>query len=269
MIEDWRKRIDQIDSQILKLLNQRADYAVKLGKEKIDRGLRIRVPKREREVLKCLEAQNPGPLSRAAVRRIFKAIIAESRRLEAREAEIKHIAFQGELGAYGHQAIFQRLGHRAKGLPCRTFKEVFRKVESGKAEMGVVPIENSITGSIKETQALLKKHKLAIAGEIPLRVKHCLLGNKGSSLKAIKHVYSHPQALKQCAKFLTQLKAQTHAFYDTAGAAKWVKESQRKDAAAVAGVMAAELYDLVILKRGIESSKKNMTRFLIIARPAP
>jgi len=261
VIEGWRKKIEKIDSQILKLLNRRADCAIKLGQEKTRLGLPIRAPKRERELLKRLEAQNPGPLDHTAVRRIFKAIIAESRRLEARKTKI---AFQGELGAYSHQAICKKLGRRAEVSPCRTFKEVFRKVESGKAEMGVVPIENSITGKIKETQSLFKKHKLRMAGEISLRVRHCLLGNKGSSLKDIKHVYSHPQALKQCAEFLAKLKAQTHAFYDTAGAAKWVKQSKRKDVAAIAGKMAAKEYELRILKEGIESSKDNRTRFLII-----
>ena len=265
MIEDWRRKIDQIDAQILKLLNRRTRCAIALGQEKKRRGLPIRVPKRERELLKRLAAKNSGPLDHVAVRRIFKVIIAESRRLEARKASKSiRVAFQGELGAYSHQAICKRFGRRAEVWPCRTFKELFQKVKSGKTDAGVVPIENSTTGKIKETQELLKKHKLRIAGEISLRVRHCLLAHKGSALEHIKHVYTHPQALKQCVQFLTQLKAQTHAFYDTAGAAKWVKESKRKDAAAIAGKMAAEVYHLAVLKEGIESSKENRTRFLIV-----
>src|SRR4030067_537771 len=134
------------------------------------------------------------------------------------------VAFQGERGAYSHEAILAHLGQDHEVIPSPTFKEVFECTASGKADCGFLPIENSLTGSIGEVYDLLSDYCLNITGEAFLQIQHALLGLPGSQLDQIEHIYSHPQALWQCEEFLVTLNAQRHVFYDTAGAAKWVAE---------------------------------------------
>ncbi len=177
----------------------------------------------------------------------------------------KRIAFQGEPGAYGEEAIERYFGPSPQTVPCRTFAEVFARLSQGEAEAAVIPIENSITGVIAEVQELLAKQPVRILDSVSLRIEHCLLGNPGSSLEAIRHVYSHPQALMQCRDFLEQLGVQVHAFYDTAGAAKQIQAVGDLDRAAIAGERVARLYGLIILREGISSQPDNTTRFLVIA----
>jgi prephenate dehydratase len=152
-------------------------------------------------------------------------------------------------------------------LPLRTFEEVFRCVSSKKAAYGIVPIENSLFGSIHRNYDLLQRSDLRIAGEIKLRIVHALIVNHGVALKDVKYIYSHPQALGQCEAFLRTLKGrEVVPDYDTAGAVKRLKEERRADAAAIAGREAAAVYAMKILKSGIESDHQNFTRFLILSR---
>ncbi len=176
------------------------------------------------------------------------------------------IAFQGERGAYSHEAILSHLGEDHDVLPSRTFKDVFERTTSGEAECGFLPLENSLTGSIHEVYDLLLEYPLFIIGEAFLKIEHALLGLPGSRMEQIEHIYSHPQALWQCETFLETLRAQRHAFYDTAGAARWVAEQKDPRNAAIAGRLTARLYGLVVLKESIATSKENTTRFIAIAR---
>ncbi|MFQ5795927.1 MAG: prephenate dehydratase [Candidatus Bipolaricaulia bacterium] len=176
------------------------------------------------------------------------------------------IAFQGERGAYSEQAIFKHFGEECEAVPCHELEDVFRRVVRGEVDAGVVPIENSLAGSINKTYDLFLDHDLKIIGEIYLRIHHSLLGNRDSSLAGIRHVYSHPQALAQCEDFLRKLGVEPHPTYDTAGAAKWVRESGRRDAAAIASVIAAQEYGLVVLVEGVETLENNATRFLVISQ---
>lgn len=177
------------------------------------------------------------------------------------------IAFQGEPGAYGHEAALTCSPSGVEIVPCRTFRDVFRAVEEGKAEAGILPIENSLTGSVHEVYDLLLEFPLEIVGEVYQPVAHRLLGVPGARLRDVRDVYSHPQALGQCLRFLEGLGAELHAFYDTAGAAKWVAEQGDPSKAAVAGPLAAELYALEVLREGIADDEQNTTRFLTIALP--
>ncbi len=181
------------------------------------------------------------------------------------------VAFQGELGAYGEAAIAQHFGSDYEPVPCRTFREVLDSVRNGIADYGVLPIENSTTGAIEESQALLQgfSKEFSICGEILCRVRHCLLGVSGSSLKGIRRVYSHLQALAQCQEFLDKLGVELVPFYDTAGAAKFIAEQSAPTLAAVASRQAAARYGLVILREGIESNPQNTTRFVVFRKALP
>jgi len=175
------------------------------------------------------------------------------------------VAFQGEIGAYSHEAILLHYGTAAQPLPCRSFAAVFEQVSSGQADQGLVPIENSLTGSIYPVYVLLARQPLVIIAEVLLPIEHALLGLPGSTLAQIRRVYSHPQALGQCERFLQKLPLETLAYYDTAGAARWVAQAGDPANAAIAGHVAAERYGLEILASGIATSPSNTTRFFLLA----
>ena len=177
------------------------------------------------------------------------------------------IAFQGEHGAFSEQAAYACGPKSLRTVPCKTFPEVFRAVERTSVQYGIIPIENSLFGSIHQNYDLLQKFNLFIVGEIKLRVVHTLLVHPSVSMKQVRFIYSHPQALGQCERFLSRLKnIEVVAVYDTAGAAKMIKEQHRTDAAAIASREAARVYGLKILYSGIENDHQNFTRFLILAK---
>jgi prephenate dehydratase/chorismate mutase/prephenate dehydratase len=177
-----------------------------------------------------------------------------------------NVAFQGEPGAYSHEAAQGYFGPDAQISPCRTFREVFEAIEVGGADAGLLPIENSLTGSIHEVYDLLREYPHSIVGEVFLSVEHRLLGPPGAALGSVERVYSHPQALWQCERFLSELNAETHAFYDTAGAAKWVSQQDDPRYAAIAGRLAAQLYGLETLREYIATYDHNTTRFIVVRR---
>jgi prephenate dehydratase len=177
------------------------------------------------------------------------------------------IAFQGEPGAYSEQAAYGYLG-QVETLPCESFEAVFAAVTSGEAESGLIPIENSLAGSIHQNYDLLLRHDLHIVGEYFLRVRHCLIALPGVEKGEIRKVISHPQALGQCAGYLRGLGVKTEPVYDTAGSVKILKASGERTMAAIASKRAAEIYEMEILEEGIEDNLENYTRFLAIA-PQP
>ncbi len=179
------------------------------------------------------------------------------------------IAFQGEIGAYSEEAAHV-LYEGASLMPCSTFAAVFKAVESGEADRGVIPIENSLFGSIHVNYDLMRAHTLRIVGEVHLRVRHYLLALQGVTPDQVRQVFSHPQALGQCETYLqTELPgAEAVPAYDTAGAARMIAREGRRAAAAIASRKAAEEYGLAVLAEGIESNHQNYTRFLSLARPA-
>jgi arogenate/prephenate dehydratase len=179
------------------------------------------------------------------------------------------IAFQGEPGAYSEAAALTYLPG-ATVLPCPSFEEVFAAVANGGATHGILPMENSIGGSIHRNYDLLVEHELPIIGEVELRVDHCLLARPGTSLEEVRVVYSHPQALAQVEQFLSELRGvEVVAVYDTAGAAKMVRDGGRGDAAAVASRRAGEVFGLTVLRESIQDFADNITRFCVIAKTAP
>ena len=176
------------------------------------------------------------------------------------------IGFQGEHGAYSEEAIYKHFGREVRTVPTVSIHEVFNLTEAGGVDLGVVPVENSIEGSVNETYDMLMSSNLTVVGEVVLRVVHCLIALRGAELKGIKLVYSHPQALAQCRNFVESLGAEPRVTYDTAGSVKMIKERRLAGAAAIAGERAAAIYGLKVLKKGIEDYPTNSTRFLIVSR---
>lgn len=178
------------------------------------------------------------------------------------------IAFQGEKGAFSEDAAYKFWGPGIQPVPCQSFKDVFESVKAGSCSHGIIPLENSFTGSIHQNVDLLLEYELYVIGEITLRIRHNLLTVKKMHSKDIQKVISHPQALEQCSKYLESLQAEITPVYDTAGSAKILSETQDLTMASVASERAAESYGLVIHKKGIENNHQNYTRFLIIAPKA-
>ncbi len=174
------------------------------------------------------------------------------------------IAFQVENGAYSEEAARKFFGLETETKPCRSLRQVFNSVEQRHVDFGIVPAENSIEGSVNQTYDLLLRSPLKICGEVKIRISHCLLALPGTEPKNLKVVYSHPQALAQCAQFLEALGVEAEPSYDTAGSAKMIQERQLHGAGAIASDRAAETYNLAILQRNIGDYPENFTRFFII-----
>jgi len=177
------------------------------------------------------------------------------------------VAFQGEPGAYSEEAS---MGYfvAPETVPCETFEEIFTSVSSGKCEFGLIPIENSLAGSIHQNYDLLLQNQLYIVGETFLRVRHCLIGFPGVTKLEIRKVFSHPQALSQCAGYLRSMGVKSEPTYDTAGSVKLLKALGDHTFAAIASHKAAEIHGMQIIQEGIEDNPENYTRFLAIAPSA-
>jgi prephenate dehydratase len=178
---------------------------------------------------------------------------------------VQKVAFQGEPGAYGEIATLSYFP-KAEPLPAKSFQNVFEKLESGTVDFAVIPIENSIEGSVNETYDLLLNTNMVVCGEIYQQIRHCLIINPGVDSSKIRSVYSHPQALAQCRAYLQNKNLKPIPTYDTAGAVKMIKENRMKGAAAIASERAANLYGMEILEEGIEDKKNNYTRFFVLSK---
>ncbi len=185
---------------------------------------------------------------------------------DAREHGHKPIAaFQGELGAFSHAAAKRLLGENAGVLPCPHFKTVFEALQSGSSTHAVLPIENTLHGSVHENYDLLLEYELPIIGETSIRISHQLIAMPGTRFRDIERVFSHPVALNQCLSFFQQHpQIEKTPYYDTAGSVKMLRDKQIAGSAAIASEAAAGIYGGVILKRNIEDDRKNFTRFFLL-----
>jgi len=176
------------------------------------------------------------------------------------------VAFQGEVGAYSESAIYEFFGPTAQPIPCKRFSDVFKSVENDEVDFGIVPIENSIEGSVTQVYDLFLEYDLKVCGEVVLKIVHCLIANPGTKLDSIKVIFSHPQALGQCRNFLEKMGCELISTYDTAGSVKMIKERNIVDAAAIASERAAKIYGMEILARNISDNPNNYTRFFILSK---
>lgn len=258
-LEEIRNKIDKIDRELLVLLQERMGFALRSKKFKKS----VSDPEREERMLARLERLNLDLVDRPFTTRLLKTIIEESKRLQEEERPL--VAFQGEHGAYGEVAS-RRLVPNGAYIPCMEFIDVFRGVEEGELDLGVVPVENSLEGAVTQVNDLFTSTSLKVIGEVKVPVRHCLLTTANTDYREIRVVYSHPQALAQCRGFLMRNKLEPRPFYDTAGAAKMLARENPKAAAAIASSLCATLYDLEIIKEGIEDGESNSTRFLLLSR---
>lgn len=260
-LADMRQRIDEIDRSIQQLVSERARCAAKVAQIKQQQGEtgHFYRPEREAQVLRAVMERNDGPLSDDTIAGIFREIMAACLALE----KPLQVAFLGPEGTYSHAAACKHFGHLIETQSATTIEEVFRMVESGAADFGVVPVENSTEGVINHTLDLMMNSTLTISGEVALRIRHNLL-SQSESLTAINRVYSHQQSLAQCRLWLDRHlpAAERVALNSNAEAVLLAKE--QAGTAAIAGEMAASLYDIPIRRADIEDEPNNTTRFIII-----
>ena len=256
-LKNLRDQIDGIDDQLLKLFNQRAALAQQVGHAK--NGSVVLRPEREAQVLRRMMQNNPGPLPAQSVNTLFTEVMSHCRALE----EPVSVAFLGPQGTFTEAAMFKRFGQACSGVSCASIDEVFRKVESGEANYGVVPVENSTEGAVGRTLDLLVQSPLQLCGEVMLGVHQCLMSND-KDLTSIKKVYSHPQSLGQCQDWLNTHLAHAERVSVASNAEAAALAAKEKHTAAIAGKQAAERFDVPVLAANIEDDPRNTTRFLVL-----
>jgi len=260
-LDELREAIRKKDRDIIRLLNERSQISVKIGRVKGQSGLEVYNPAQEARVFDYLHELNDGPLSDRQVTSIFREIISASRDLQ----KPMNIAFLGPEASFSHLAARLHFGTSSRFWPQPGIARVFDEVEKGAVEWGVVPVENSLEGSVNVTLDRLVLTPLQIQAEMYLRISQCLISS-AKSMKGIKNVYSHPQGLAQCQTWLRANlpNAVPGEMESTAAAAQMVRG--KKSAAAIGSALAAATYGLNTLAEGIEDDPSNTTRFLVIGR---
>ena len=253
-----------MDARITGLIGERIRIAEEIGRGKRAKGRSIEDREREKKVLehvKRIAREQNIDIGGEELKNIYGRIIAACKNKEG-----VTVAFQGEAGAYSEEAAFQFFGTSIEGRPRETLEGVFKSVEEEGVQFGVIPVENSLEGSISRSYDLMLESNLHVCGETEVRVIHCLIASPDAGLDTVKKVYSHPQALAQCRNFLKHLNATLIPSYDTAGSVKMIKEQGLTDSAAIASARAAEIYGMKVIAREIEDNPHNFTRFFILAR---
>ena len=258
-LEKLRKKIDELDREVLGLLNRRGEIVLKIRELKSENNVGVYDPVRESQIEKKIKELNAGPLSDDSVLKVFREIISGCRSLQ----QTLKVAYLGPEGSFSHQAAFHEFGGSAGLLPVAGFGDVFEEVENGRASFGVVPVENSIEGSIGIVLDLLSGSNLTISAELFEKINLFLLSKTGS-LKDIKVLASHPQPLAQCKKWLNK-NLPNRNIRETSSTAEAARlASRNKGVAAVASEHSASIYKLKILEKNIEDDNRNTTRFFVI-----
>jgi chorismate mutase / prephenate dehydratase len=258
-----RGEIDRVDGRILEVLNERAKLARAIGTLKVGQAYR---PEREAQVLRRIKERNPGPLAAETVALLFREIMSACLALERPIT----VAYLGPRGTFSERAALKHFGLAAEVVPTASIDEVFREVESGAADFGIVPVENSTEGAVGRSLDLMPQSPMKVCGEVVVRIHHNLMARDPKAVAGqIKRVFSHGQSLAQCHEWLNthMPNAERVAVASNAEAAR--RAADEPGSAAVAGEMAAEHYGLTILAANIEDEPNNTTRFLILGDYAP
>jgi chorismate mutase / prephenate dehydratase len=275
-----RAEIDAIDDELLRLLNNRAAIALRVGEVKRFKDTSLCDPNREFEVLTRLSRLNTGPLDEQNVTNIFQRIIDECLQVQQRAFHVSaetaqtqnfngkgRVAFLGERGTFSEEAARILMGEDGEMIPRPTFESLFAAIDEGSADYILAPLENSLAGSVHRCYDLLLESSLSIVAEIILPISHYLIGCHGATLETIETVESHPVALAQCGRFFD---AHPHIKQvetnDTASSVRRVLEGGDLSRAAIAGKRAAEIYGGAILQEHLEDHRENYTRFVLLAR---
>ncbi|MBP3458781.1 MAG: prephenate dehydratase [Lachnospiraceae bacterium] len=278
-----RDQIDVIDRQIVELYENRMDICRQVAEYKIETGKKVFDRVREEEKIRKVKSFTTNEFSSRAVEELFEQIMSVSRKLQyqllAEHGSIgrlpfmgvdtlqdgrARVVFQGAEGAYSQAAMVQYFGDRIHSFHVDTFRDAMSAIEEGSADFAVLPIENSTAGIVSDIYDLLVEFENYIVGEQIIKIEHCLLGLPGTKLEDIRTVYSHPQSLMQSARFLNDFSWKQISMQNNAFAAKKVVEDKDKTQAAIASAYAGEIYGLEVLKRGVNQSDTNSTRFIIV-----
>ena len=284
-IDNPRAEIDAIDGELLRLLNRRAEIALRVGAAKAGRDASLCDPRREREVLARLKNENPGPFDEKNIDSIFQRIIDESLALQQRNfqktaddrgpvahlemAERSRVAFLGERGTFSEEAALGILGSNCETVSMPNFEELFGAIAAGRADLILTPLENSLIGSVHRCVDLLLASSLYIVAEAVLPVSHHLTGCAGATLETLRIVESHPAALAQCSAFFAdnpQLKRVEAD--DTAGSVRRAVESGDVTRAGIGSRRAAEIYGGQVIREHVEDNSENFTRFALLSTEA-
>jgi len=262
-LAEIRKRINEVDEQIQGLINERARFAQQVGvaKGNLTSAVDYYRPEREAEILRNIVERNEGPLRDEEMLRLFREIMSACL---AQQEPLK-IGFLGPEGTFTQTAVFKHFGHSVRALPFHTIDEVFQEVESGVADFGVVPIENSTEGSVNNTLDMFLTSPLKISGEIELRIEQHLLG-RVTGLENIERICAHEQSLAQCRGWLREYLPHVELIGMSSNAAGARRARDEAGTAAIGPDVAADVYDLKILVNSIEDRSDNSTRFLVVGR---
>lgn len=283
---ELRNELDGIDKELIRLLEERLKVCERVAAFKIETGKPVFDRERESQKIASVKELAHGPFNQQAAGEMFAQLMTISRRLqyqileehgkkadmgftmvESLKKEHVRVVYQGVEGAYSHEATRKYFGDGVDAYHVKTWEDAMIEVETGKADYGVIPIENSSAGAVSDNYDLLVRHKNVIVAEISLPVNHALLGLPGASLEDIQVVYSHPQALMQCSQYLNaHPEWKQISVENTAVSAKKIIEEKDCHKAAVASETAGKLYGLSILAPSINHNKNNATRFLILAK---
>jgi len=256
---ELRHGIDAVDDAILDLLNRRAALSLEVGRRKDGRDSAIFKPFREQEVLARLTARNPGPLPAGHLLAIYREVLSSSRRLQRPE----RVAYLGPEGTFSHFAAMAALGHSPDFLPQATIGDVFAAVAGKQADLGIVPLENSLQGTVGQSLDNFQRHAVFIQAEISCRVSHALLST-AANLEAVDTVYSHPQPLAQCAAWLKTHLPKARVIPTDSTAAAAARLAKEPNAASIGHMRLAAMHNLNVLASSIEDLPDNWTRFFII-----
>ena len=267
-LDDIRAEIDRIDQELLALISARAECSLQVAKIKqrdaqesaaAPDAIEYYRPEREAQILRRVAERNPGPLDDASAQRFFREIISTSLALE----QPMKIAYLGPEGTYTQEACYKHFGHAVSTHACAVIDDVFRSVARGECRFGIVPVENSVEGSVVRTLDSLIDSPLRICGEVRLRIRHNLLTH-AADLGAIRRVQAHPQALAQCRHWLEEHLPGVVREEASSNAAAVQLARDKHDVAAIAGKGAADLYSIPVLRADIEDAATNTTRFVIL-----
>ena len=283
-LEELRKRLDEIDSQIVNLYEERMNVCGQVGEYKIETGKKVFDKNRECEKLNAVTANVKDDFYKKGLKELFEQLMAQSRKLQyqmltqkgalgrlpfigvdALDLDNARIVFQGTDGAYSQAAMYKYFGRDINSFHVQTFRDAMEAIEEGSADFAVLPIENSSAGMVSEMYDLLVEFENYIVGEVVLPVEHALAGIEGASISTIQRVYSHPQALMQSSRYLDEHRDwQQIGVANTAVAAKKILEEKDVTQAAICSEHAAEIYGLKILDNKINYNDNNSTRFIVV-----
>lgn len=278
-LESLRQMINKVDEELVSLFLKRMSLAVKIGEYKAENNIKIFDPIREKDIINRFSNGVKTDFDIGYVEQFLENLIFLSRRLQENMTNGKNvfpkyegtdkaaIGYQGVPGCYSHQVGREYFGEGAVTLSCRSFRDVFEALAKGKIQYGILPIENSTSGSINEVYDLIGEYEFHIVGEKYLKVEHNLLGVEGTVLSDVRQVYSHQQGLIQCSRYLSgHPEWKLKLYYDTAGSAEYIAREGLKSKACIAGKNAASIYGLCIVGENIQNNTNNSTRFVIISK---